>query len=224
MSRKSTFVLLLAAAITTLTLFGACRNQQEPFPAAAGPAGELEQYAATVARIIEDGKGREEEVTRVARSGEKSREEWTEGGEARALIWRPDLGKSFLLFPGRRLYVETDIHQGADPGAVDPDAVDRAMDSAPLPVSAETRMLPDQIINNYLCQVVQKRAEFADGHAEVTTTYRARALGGLAVRVETETLGDQRIKVITERRDIRLEVAPEEFIIPPDFRKVDRIP
>lgn len=220
MKRPLPLVLLLAAVLT-----GACRNRPESVPVETEMAGEPDQYAATVARIVEDGAAREETVTWVAKSGEQWREEWSEAGEARALIWRPDLGKSFLLFPDRRLYVESDIQQSAHPGEADPDAIDRAMDNAPPPVSVETRMLPDRAIGGHTCQVVEKRASFADGHAEVTTTYRARDLGGLAVRTETETTGGpQSVKVITERRDIRLEVAPEEFTVPAEYRKVERLP
>ena len=44
------------------------------------------------------------------------REEWSEQGEARALIHRPDLGKSFLLFPEDRTYTESGAAAAAVPG------------------------------------------------------------------------------------------------------------
>ena len=66
-------------------------------------------------------------------------------------------------------------------------------------------------------------AIFRDGHTETTRRFRARDLSGLALRVESEA--DQgSARVITERRDVRIEVAPDMFTVPADFKKVEKLP
>ena len=66
---------------------------------------EPEEYSATIVRTVNDS---EVSVTRIARSGEMRREEWSEQGSARALISRPDIGKAFLLDLDKQIYVELD--------------------------------------------------------------------------------------------------------------------
>ena len=120
----------------SVVLTNGCRNRVPPGDGNSNvePAGEPEQYSATVVRIIEDGTSRETNVSREARSGEKRREEWTEEGQNRALIWRPDLGKSFLLDLDARAYVESEITSGhlpeAPTGARNPHDVSGARNAA----------------------------------------------------------------------------------------------
>lgn len=202
-------------------------------------AGEPAAYAATVVRSTVDGEAREPDVSQVARRGEWRREQWTEAGSARALILRPDLGKGYLLDLDRRVYVEFDFAAGTSPtmtkgagretigddetpAAVKADEVDRALSDVPKPVQVETRVLADQTIQGYACQMVESRATFADGHVEITRICRARDLEGLALLVEVESATGARSTV--ERRDIRLDVSPDEFVVPADFKRVDKLP
>ena len=202
-----------------------CRNRVRPGDgdiSSTEAAGEPEQYSAMVVRIVEDGTRRETKITREARAGEHRREEWTQNGQNRALIWRPDLGKAFLLDVDGRAYIEIAIHperlegqpsNGGDGLArarqtrgrdLDDDAfqqIDRLIEEPLSPASVETRMIPDEKVEGYVCRVSERRANFADGHTEVTRVFRARDLGGLALRVELAGAGNQR--VITERRDVR---------------------
>src|SRR5215470_1249598 len=99
------FNLILASVTAIVPFASACRDRIAPASSdiEIGPAGEPAEYSATIVCSVDDGERRELSVTRVARSGDMLREEWTEGGEARALIWRPDIGKSFLLAPSRRV-------------------------------------------------------------------------------------------------------------------------
>src|SRR3981081_3998916 len=98
---KSILASTLLIAITTLAfiLTNACRTSRPPGDAEADAeaAGEPEQYSATVVRTFDDGTTRETTITRESRCGDMHREEWTERDQNRALIWRPDLGKGFLL-------------------------------------------------------------------------------------------------------------------------------
>ena len=237
-------VSLLLIAITTLTvlLTTACRKPQQP---AAGEAdveqtGEPEQYSATVVRTTTDGAVSETILTRVMRSGEKRREEWTEKDQNRALIFRPDLGKSFLLDLDRRLYVELEIrsHQmGAygqatgKPDAVSSaqndgdrklEAIDQYFDETQSPARVETRMLPPVVIDSHQCRVYEQRTVFADGHTEITRRFRADDLAGLPLRIDCESEGGG-VRVTIERRDIRLQAAAESFVVPEGFQKTDRL-
>lgn len=244
--------LALLAVISTVS---ACRSNPEPVEVSGYTAedSEPERYSATVAVAIDDGQMRELSVTRVARLGDLRREEWVEQGESRALIFRPDLGKSYLLSLDRRVYVETDWggspeqrrssqpvpdssspQTGAESDTVarsappDPDAMERAIDVATdggaQPVDVKTLALPDQIINDYVCKVIEQRASFEGGFTEVTRSFRAEQLNGLAIRIERETVHDTRpVRLITERRDIQTEVSPDLFTVPKDFKRVDRL-
>ncbi len=78
-------------------------------------SGEPEQFSATIVCAVDEGVERELSVTRIFKSGNLRREEWIEQGESRALIWRPDLGKTHLLDIDRRCYVERDIMPDSTP-------------------------------------------------------------------------------------------------------------
>jgi hypothetical protein len=233
---------LIAVTMFVLLAHG-CRNRVPPGDgdSSTEAVGEPEQYSATVVRVVEDGPRRETNISREARAGEQRREEWNQNGQNRALIWRPDLGKAFLLDMDGRAYVEIAINRelsesqprGNDglPRArqarerdLDDDAfqqIDRLIEQPLSPTSVDTRMVRDEKIEGFICRVSERRAVFADGHIEVTRVFRARDLGGLALRVELEGAGNQR--VITERRDVRTEVSPEAFVVPSDFKKVDKL-
>jgi hypothetical protein len=245
-SGLASWVLILVAMPVVLT--NGCRNRVPPGDSDSNvePAGEPEQYSATVVRIIEDGTSRETSVSREARSGEKRREEWIEEGHNRALIWRPDLGKSFLLDLDGRAYVEFEITSGHLPesptGASNPHDVSSARNAAGPDVGEstvqaidhdvgntqpatriETRVLAPAVIDGHSCAVYEQRAIFHDRHLETTRRFRARDLSGLVLRVESEAeQGSPR--VITERREVRIDVAPDTFNVPADFKKVEKLP
>ena len=188
------------------------------------PFSEPESYSATVIQTFEEGGRREAIETRMARSGPLFREEWQEAGELRAAIWRPDLGKVFLLSVGRRLYVETGIDSGPALGASTEDAgsAGRPLSfSSAAPDAIETRLAPDSLIDGHSCNVVEVRASFADGRVELTRTYRATGFGGLPLRIESETLHTSSpCKVLIERKNVETSVAETDFEIPRDYRKV----
>ena len=246
---KSSPASVLLIAITTLAfvLTQACRTHPRPGDDEADvePAGEPDQYSATLVRTVDDGTTQETSITRETRSGEKRREEWMEQGQNRALIWRPDLGKSFLLDLDRRAYVELEITPGhvresqtgeSNPGGATiaqsppgPDvenstvqAIDHYLDDTQSPARVQTRMLPAVVIDGHACRVYEQRATFLDGHTETTRRFRANDLGGLALRIEAE-MEQGATRVITERRDVRIEVAADAFVVPADFTRMERV-
>jgi hypothetical protein len=245
---KSTLASTLLIAITTLAivLTNACRTPRPPGDPEADveAAGEPEQYSATVVRTFDDGTTRETSITREARSGDKHREEWTERDQNRALIWRPDLGKGFLLDLDRRVYVELEIaarHIGESQARAGNPAVASAQESSGLgvrdttveainhyfdetqsPTQVQTRILSPAVIDGHSCRVYEQRTTFHDGHTEISRRFRAEELGGLALRIEGEA-DRGTARVTTERRDIRMEVAPDSFVVPADFKRIDRL-
>ncbi|MFY9608791.1 MAG: hypothetical protein WAU45_09285 [Blastocatellia bacterium] len=109
--------------------------------------------------------------------------------------------------------------------AIAGEAVDRAFDRAPSPVHVENRRLADQTIDGHPCAVAERREIFAGNHTSVTTTFRARDLNGLAIRIEMGLgEGTEGAKLITKWRDIRRVVSSDVFAVPPDFRRVDKLP
>jgi hypothetical protein len=239
----------LAAVSICVCLALACNRTPTTDEPGADIAGEPEQFTAIIVSSIDEGVERELSVTRVFKSGDLTRAEWTEQGEPRALIWRPDLGKSYLLDIGQRCYIETDItprdvpeaHKESDSlqnrtsedsavrssasvsrEAITGDVVDRAFGDAPAPVSVDTRRLADNMIDGHPCAVTERRAIFVDDRVEVTTTFRARDLNGLAIRVEASSTNSG-AKLTTSWRDIRTDVPAEVFIVPFDFRRVEKL-
>ena len=238
---------LIGLMIGAISGAAACRHRAtgEGATEAVLPSGEPETYSATVVQIVDDGTPQETSVSRTVRSGDLWRQEWSEQGEPCAMIWRPDLGKLFLLSLSRKEYVEMPLgpHATADSSAtplaptgapqnesavareqalpISPEAIDRAISAEPEPAAVETRILPDTTIDNHPCQVVEQRARFADGHTETSRTSRARDLNGLALRIAVEPDGQSGgVKIITERRAVRTEVSSDEFNIPADFRRI----
>lgn len=235
-------VRIAVAMVVVLTL--ACRQRERPDDASAEGAGEPQQYSALVVRIVDDGKRSETIISREARAGEYRREEWTEDGQNRALIWRPDIGKAFMLDLDRKVYVEIDIgatssaqsavrasdgHETSGSGAEDGDAdesairtIDKYFDDTQSPTSAETRALSPALIDGHPCAVYERKAVFPDGHTETTRRFHARDLSGLLLRVES--VAEQGgARVITERRDVQIDVAPDAFIVPEDFKRVEKL-
>lgn len=243
--RKSNLAsLMLIVATAPALLTSGCGNRARTGDSSPEAAGEPERYSATVIRIVEDGTTRETTISREARAGERRREEWTENGQNRAVIWRPDIGKAFLLDIDGRAYVEIDITAARLPqsrvGAGNPhdvsqnpadldvkdstvQAIDQYFSETQPPTRIETQALSPVVIDGHACLVYRQRAIFPDGHAETTTRFRAGDLSGLLLRVESEAEQGS-AKVITERRDVRIEVAPDTFIVPADFKRVEKLP
>jgi hypothetical protein len=220
---------LIVALIITVSLFTVhCRNRVETIKPEALIAVEPENYSATIVLTIEDGDRREVIESRTARMGEMRREEWIEAGERRALIFRPDLNRNFLLSLDRQLYVESPITPQEDQTTDDQrnsidekraKEIDRAFDASP-PEKIETVSLPDETIDGHLCRVIEKRVTFAGGSVEVSRIFLARDLAGLAVRIETAS---SRIRTVTERRNVR-QASADQFAVPAGFKRVERLP
>ncbi len=236
----------------TAALMSGCRTSTNPPQGRAGAevSGEPHNYSAIVSRTLDDGARKEVTLSRFARLGEMLREQWNQDGETLVSIWRPDLGKVFFLSLERRAYVESDLSgdrtpggQSASPGSsdgplngrrdnllpgkrptLDPDEVDRAFEYESAPEQVETEELPEEVIDGRSCRVFRQRAVFANGLIETTTTFRSPDLEGLAIRVESETEGAAaRIKVLTERREVRTDVTPDQFEIPSAFKRVNSL-
>jgi hypothetical protein len=243
---KSPATMAWPTKLALLALFAACSAscQRRVAETTATPiaAGEPEIYAATVTRLAVDGEAREQSVSEEARRGDWRREQWSEAGGRRALVQRPDLGKTYLLDLDHHLYVEMDLavapSQASPAGAaretartgVEPaptavseaEEIDRAFQDGLAPSRVASRALADDVLQGYACQVIESRATFADGRVEVTRSHRARQLAGLPLLIEVESANGARLTI--ERRDIRIEVSADEFTVPADFKRVERLP
>jgi len=247
--RESPFAAwILSAVVTSAALTAACGNRAELGEGGsnAEAPGEPEWYSATIVRTIEDGVKRETSISREARAGEQRREEWTTGtGQKRALIWMPNIGKAFLLDLDQHAYVEIDIPASSStearagtPGTPDVPsprtrfelgvtdetvhAIDQYFDDSEPPAGVETRAFPNEVVDGHTCSVYEQRSTFRDGHTETSRRFSARDLSGLLLRVESHNEPGV-ARVITERRDVRIEAAPDLFLVPTDFRRVEKL-
>jgi hypothetical protein len=223
--------------------FIACRHDVKTSDIEIEPAGEPERYSATVIRIVDDGTKRETTTSLEARSGEQRREEWTEGGRARAMILRPADGKGFLLDIDGRTYVELDIGTeitrssqtvGSDASRLPASGnsaeiqdttalgIDHYFDDDEPPSRLETRQLPDVVIDGHRCVGFEVRATYQDGHVETSRRFLATDLSRLLLRVECES-SQATTRMTTERRNVSLDVGSEMFVIPADFKKVEKL-
>jgi hypothetical protein len=116
-------------ALSTLLLCAlvGCHTSKDSKPSDAGPSGGPEAYSAMVVRTTNSGGLQQTEQSRVAISGGLSREEWTEQGERLALILRPDLGKSYLLWLDKGTYTESSLGSNTADGPVDKTASKRTL-------------------------------------------------------------------------------------------------
>jgi hypothetical protein len=224
----------------SMLLLVACREDAQKNHIEMEAAGEPEKYSATVVRIIDDGVKREITTTHEVRLGEQRREEWTEGNHTKVLILRPADGKGFLLDLDARAYVELDIDEGAkvqssrttsnepaanaeniEPQDTAPLGIDHYFEDTQPPTSRETVSLPSVTIDGYRCSVFEVRVTYPDGHIEKTRKFQAPDLSGLLLRVESES-DRSNMKMVTERRNVSLEVNSDAFTIPADFKKDER--
>jgi hypothetical protein len=240
---RSTYSYSIYAVISlSILLLVGCRDDGKKNPVEMEPAGEPEKYSATVVRIIDDGAKREITTTHQVRSGEQRREEWTEGNHTKVLILRPADGKGFLLDLDARTYVELDFDESAirivqsgralsnasaatseniETPDTAPLGIDHYFEDTQLPTSRETVSLPSVMIDGHRCSAFEARVTYPDGHIEKTRKYQAPDLSGLLLRVESES-DRSNIKMVTERRNVRLEVSIDAFTIPADFKKDER--
>src|SRR5262249_38995313 len=174
-----------------------------------------EQYSALVVRTIEQGGSKDVVESRITVFGQMTREDWTEHGEKRALIVRPDLGESYLLFldkgefvaqpvdAGARLSGSTgsaspqqsdagsDLQRGDRSGAtLDPIRIENDLSLSAPPESVSNIALPNATIDNHPCKAFERRAIIPGGTTEITRTYKAIDLSGMTIRTESESDGN----------------------------------
>lgn len=221
--RRGTWLLIIilavvAAAIAVRVALWKSRSQSEngQMPAA---------YSARVVRTVETASSRQVTESRVAKMNDMFREDWLELSESRSVIWRPDLGKVFLLLPEKQIYSETEIAAAA-PAAnrsiepVDPDAIERFMPGRSTPAKIETLPIAPQTIEDHPCEGSERRLVFPSGHVEISRVFRARDLGGLPIRTETFSQGASGLpRVTVQLQEIDTDVSANQFNVPAGFTK-----
>jgi hypothetical protein len=232
----------LLSVLFVLSMIVSCHKPAKSEEGNSQPlSSEPASYSAAIVRLIEAGDERREIVSRIVVAPDKRREEWTENGKRRIAILRFDIGKSYLLDPEHRLYIETDLNQNLPQDKKSSDAElataaekeDTSSSSTATewltdefreePTNVETKTLPDETIAGERCKVTESRARFADGRMEITKVFRAMQLGGLMIKTETESIAENhKVKIITERRDLKFEISVDEFTIPADFKKAQK--
>lgn len=185
------------------------------------PSSEPYEYSAVIVRSIAGSSTRTLSETRIARLGELRREDWTESGHRFALIWRPDIERSYLLDLENSSYTEDLInHPSSTTPDDEADYFEHEIDEMPQPERVETQELPERTIDGRLCSGFETRLFYDDGRTEIQRSFRAKDLG-IAVRTEVEQSGG--LLLITERKDISTSVPKDLFEIPATFHKTTQI-
>jgi len=78
------------------------------------------------------------------------------------------------------------------------------------------------VVDGHSCKVYEQRAIFLDGHIEITRQFRAEDLEGLPLRIDCES-AEGGARITTERRDVSLGVPTDSFVVPPDFKRIERL-
>jgi hypothetical protein len=209
-SRLGVIALLLLVGCT-------CKSGSSPAGGAPfDPPGEPYEYSATVVTTIEKPSGETTSSSRVARSGEKRREDWSENGKTTTLIWRPDLGKSFLLDSVQKAFVESELNPAESSAGNDAESIERAIEGTQPALRTESRALPSRTIDGHRCNGFETIVTNRDGTSRVTRLFRGEDLD-IAIRIEV-VQGDHRM--VIERRHIQTVVDPALFEVPPDFKRV----
>ena len=165
----------------------------------------------------------------IARDGSKRREEYqTAAGATLVYLETPD-GR-FVLQSAEKLYASLSLTVGL------PDAGDNQDDSSsasPESLLNETRLasryetLGAESLHGRATRKYRVTAsDAANGNAvsSVTIIWIDDVLG-MPIRSDSSSTGsDRTTKVIMELRDIKLDVDPQIFVIPADYKKVDSLP
>ena len=215
----------LYLTILVAILVSGCRtrSQDKPeWPASDSPPA----WSATVIKLV---NGEETESTRTFRSGSRLREEWVTQGQRWAQIWLPELNTSYLLSLDQQFYYEQRVDEVPAPdetpnkeSALEAPSIERHFEERSTPLTTETHDLEDQTIQGYICAVRETKLTFAGGQVELTRSFRARDLNGLTIRTENRGIRQsEATEVITELREISLDVPEHVFTVPTEYKKGD---
>jgi hypothetical protein len=106
---------------------------------------------------------------------------------------------------------------------VDPVTLENDASPGTDPDRLTTLALPDATVDSHPCRVSERRAILSDGTTEITRTYKATDLAGLPIRTESESEGKSgRVRVVTEKLDINVDVPQALFDIPVGFKRKAR--
>lgn len=196
-----------------------------PSTVASPAGGEPAAWSATIVRtFVADGRSTTS-TTQFARSGDRTRLEWTEGDRRIALIVRPDLSVSWLVDLVANSYVETaiDANGAAIPsGQAEPltgQQVEAAI-AAGSPVEgfvARRERIGEETVDGHSCLVYRSRIEALDGTASDATVWEASDFAGLAIRSEVRGAAGSLVR--TELQQLQRDPDAAAFELPPGARR-----
>lgn len=235
MTRRSVALVAVATACVAAAGFGVYRagwfGSGPSAPTLAAPVGgEPESWSATIVRTFEVNGVTTASTTRFARSGVRTRLEWTEGNGSRMLIVRPDLSVSWLVDLSTGTYIETTLGPTGAPVS----AGDVAPLSGPQVEAAVTAGSPadgfavrrersgDETVDGHACLVYRSRLEAIDGSASEATVWEAVDFAGLAIRSEIRSASGGLVR--TELQRLQRDPDPAEFELPPGVRLSGQTP
>lgn len=196
---KKHYSLLILFSVLTLSASG-CKTPPPP---------EVSYSAKVVITTAKDAKPSIIEG-QIAQKGKNLRIEGTTMGEYVVTIIRPDLNKTYLIYPNKKSYVEKAIEPDKDYG-VWLSSADSTIKVERVKVGAER--IEGHIAGIYKVTMTDTRTK----ETRVSTYWEAQDLGGVPLKIELDIAGG---KMSYLMKDISLTAAPELFEVPKDYRKI----
>lgn len=197
---------------------------------AAPAGGEPTAWSATIVRTFEADGRTTSTATQFARSGDRTRLEWTEGDRRMALIVRPDQSVSWLVDLSANTYVETAIDANGAPipsteaEPLSGQQVEAAI-AAGSPVDGfvvRCERIGEETIDGHACIVYRSRLESLDGTPSEATVWEASDFAGLAIRSEVRGAAGGLVR--TELRQLQRNPDAGAFELPPGAQVTGQTP
>lgn len=235
MTRRSVAAIAVAAACAAVGGAAAWRAGWigpglSPSTIASPAGGEPDSWSANIVRTFVVNGQSTTSTTEFARSGDRTRIEWTEGGRRMALIIRPDLSVSWLVDVSDNSYVESPLGaDGAPAPSNDPDPLSAQQVEAAIAAGspsdgfvARRERVGEEKIEGHACNVYRSRVEAIDGTVTEATVWEATDFAGLAIRSEIRSASGNTVR--TDLQRLQLDPPPETFELTPGARRSGQTP
>lgn len=229
--------LALTLAVALISLLTGCSrsaqnsgtsNSPEPITSSKPPfqTKEPERYQAI--RVITTTEGQTGTVTlsrsiRIARDGTNRREEYETDGKR--IVYLENSNGSFVLFPSAKIYADLNMRSGNEVSIISGSDTAQAMDALINQTSTQatyrklgTEQLGERSTTKYRVSYVTKTGGTTP--TQETYVWVDESLG-MPIRSETSYVSaSHSSRVLTELREISLEVDARQFALPPDYKSV----
>ncbi len=176
------------------------------------PPAEVTYSAKLIITAARDGKPSIIEGM-IAQKGKNLRIEGTTMGEYVVTIIRPDLNKTYLLYPSKKVYVEKDLRPEADYGVwMSPESPNLKVQR----VKIGAERVEGHVAGIYKITSTDLRTN----ETRTSTYWEAQDLGGAPLKIELQLPAGKMTYLL---KDISPKVTADLFEVPADYKKVEAV-